>query len=36
MRVINGADQWLILGGLRQQPEDGQPDQEPIGRGSRT
>jgi hypothetical protein len=32
LRVINGTRERLILGGLGEQAEDGQPDQEPLRR----
>ena len=35
LRVINGTQEWLLLGGLGQQAEDRQSDQERIRRGPR-
>ena len=36
VRVINHGEEWLLLGGLGQQAEDRQPDQERIRRRPRT
>ena len=32
LRVVDQADQWVLLGHLGQQAEGGQPDQEPVRR----
>ena len=34
LRVIDEAGQRLLLGGLGEQRQRGQPDQEPVGRGA--
>ena len=32
LRVVDDTEEWLLLGGLRQQVEDGEPDEERVRR----